>query len=131
MSPVPGPSAAFLLGRAVLALALLIGFYVIAVGIAGGLLWIPYAEVMYLERLDIRIAAVCVGAGAAILWSLRPRFDKFAPPGPRLHPEDQPKLFDLIDEVAGATGQSRPAEVYVVPDVNVTSAQVRPPSLLI
>jgi Zn-dependent protease with chaperone function len=78
---------------------------------------------MYLERLDIRIAAVCIGAGAAILWSLRPRFDKFAPPGPRLHPEDQPKLFDLIDEVAGATGQSRPAEVYVVPDVNAFVTQ--------
>ena len=73
MDSVPlNRSPAWLIGRAVLALTLFIGFYVLAVGIAGGLLWIPYAELVYLERIDPRIAFVCIGAGGAILWSLRP-----------------------------------------------------------
>ena len=36
--------------RALLALLLMVGFYVFALAIAGGLLWIPYAEYTYLER---------------------------------------------------------------------------------
>ena len=35
--------ASFIIGRAVLAVLLMVGFYVLALGTAFGLLWVPYA----------------------------------------------------------------------------------------
>ena len=51
--------------RAVMAVVLLVGFYVMALAIAGGLLYIPYAELRYAERLHLRIALACRPA----LWA--------------------------------------------------------------
>jgi len=42
--------------RVTIALALMLGFYVFALAVAFGLIWIPYAEYTYLDRLDLRIA---------------------------------------------------------------------------
>jgi Zn-dependent protease with chaperone function len=47
-----------------------------------------------------------------------PRLDKFKAPGPQLKPDKYPKLFKELKEVADATQQAMPAEVYLVPDVN-------------
>lgn len=109
--------------RAVLAVVLMIGFYLLAIGIAAGLLYIPYAEWVYAGRLHIKIALVCVLAALAILSALLPRFDRFDPPGPRLKPEDHPDLFNELEGVAKAMNQSMPAEVYLAPDVNAWVAQ--------
>jgi heat shock protein HtpX len=81
-------------------------------------LWIPYAEVTYLNRLDLRIAAVCIGAALTILWALVPRVDRFDPPGPRLSESADPKLFQVIRDVAAETKQTLPADVYLINDVN-------------
>jgi heat shock protein HtpX len=105
-------------GRAVLALVLMIGFYLLAVGIAALLLWIPYAEVVYAHRLHIKLAVICVISALVILWSIVPRIDKFVAPGPQLDPARQPRLFHAIQGISQATGQSMPAEVYLVNDVN-------------
>lgn len=104
--------------RVLLALGLMIGFYVFALLIALTLLWIPYAEWTYAQRIDIRILVSCVGGGLAILWALVPRADRFEPPGPRLSNSDHPKLFELIREIAHATGQAEPTDVYLLNDVN-------------
>ena len=79
-------SARSLRTRAILALALMVGFYVFALAIAGGLLWVPYAEFMYLERMNARLTLFCLIGGVTILWALIPRIDKFEAPGPRLTP---------------------------------------------
>ena len=112
-----------LAARAALAVALLVGFYVLALGIAGGLLWIPYAEIVYAGRLHPKLALICVGLAGLILWSILPRFDRFDPPGPRLTPEEQPALFEHLSGVARATSQAMPAEVYLIPDVNAWVSQ--------
>jgi Zn-dependent protease with chaperone function len=104
--------------RAALAIALMIGFYLLAFGIAGLLFWIPYAEWRYLERVDIRLAIGCVLSGMALLGSVIPRKDVFDPPGPRLEDRDHPKLFAMLREVASATGQPMPADVYLLNQVN-------------
>lgn len=52
--------------------------------------------------------------GLAIL--IAGSFDRFQPPGIRLQPEDQPRLFELIQRVAGQAEQGVPAEVYLVPE---------------
>jgi hypothetical protein len=49
-------NTAWLARRALLAIALMVGFYVLALAIAFGLLWIPYAEWSYTERIHPKIA---------------------------------------------------------------------------
>jgi Zn-dependent protease with chaperone function len=104
--------------RAALALVLMVGFYVLALGIAGALVFIPYAELTYLHRIQPKLALLCLGGAALILWSIVPRPDRFEPPGALLAPAAHAALFAMIDELAAATGQARPAEVYLVHDMN-------------
>ena len=116
-------NVSFIIGRAVLAVVLMVGFYLLALGIASALLWIPYAELVYAHRVTPKLAIICVVGGLAILWSVLPRFDKFTAPGPQLQREKYPKLFAELESVAQATQQAMPAEVYLVPDVNAWVAQ--------
>jgi Zn-dependent protease with chaperone function len=109
---------AWLAQRALLAVALMIGFYVLALAIAVGLLWIPYAEWTYVGRLHIKIALACVASAAALVWAIIPRVDRFEAPGPTLEETSHRDLFKVIREVAVATRQEMPAEVYLVSDVN-------------
>lgn len=104
--------------RAIMAVALMVGFYVFALGIAGTLLFVPYAEVRYLHRVDGRILVFCLVGGLSILWSILPRADKFDPPGPRLTPSTAPHLFTMINDVAAKTSQARPEDVYLLNQVN-------------
>lgn len=117
------PSSPSLAGRALIAVGLMIGFYVLALALAGGLLFIPYAEVVYAGRLHVKIALFCVVGAGVILWSIVPRPDKFVPPGPVLEPAKQPKLFETLTGIANATAQAMPSEVYLVPQVNAWVAQ--------
>ena len=123
-NPVPSSSPApSLTGRALLAVGLMVGFYVLALGIAAGLLWIPYAEMATINRIHLKLAFICLVGAGTILWSILPRFDKFEAPGPQLLPEGQPRLFAELQAVATATNQEMPKEVYLVPDVNAWVAQ--------
>jgi heat shock protein HtpX len=116
----PAASIAF---RALLAVVLMIGFYLLAVAIASGLLYIPYAEAVYAHRIHPKLALVCAFGGLAILWSVLPRFDKFEAPGPLLTAGKHPRLFQELDRVATAVKQAMPAEVFLVSDVNAWVAQ--------
>ncbi len=109
--------------RAVMALFLMAGFYGFSLIIAGGLLWVPYAEYTYLDRVDGRLALFCVIGAGTILWALVPRIDRFEAPGPRLTPATAPYLFTIIEEVAKATSQPRPEEVYLLGEVNAFVTQ--------
>lgn len=109
--------------RAVLAVVLMVGFYLLALGIAGGLLYIPYAEAVYAHRLHGKLALGCIIGAGAILWAVLPRIDKFEAPGPQLTKQNQPKLFAEIEDVARLTGQAPPAEVYLESDVNAWVTQ--------
>ena len=62
--------------------------------------------------------AGCLGAAGAILWALVPRADRFQPPGPVLTDANAPGLLRLVREVARATNQPPPAEVYLLNEVN-------------
>ena len=107
-----------LAGRAAAAVALMIGFYVLALAVIGALLYIPYAEYVYAHRISPRLAIACVIGALAVLAAILPRRDKFEAPGPLLLPQDQRELFGVIEGVARDTGQAMPKEVYLVPDVN-------------
>jgi Zn-dependent protease with chaperone function len=112
-----------LAGRAVLAIVLLFGFYALALLIAAGLLFLPYAEMRWANRLHLQLAFFCVVGAGIVLWSALPRPDRFEAPGPRLEPGRQPRLFAVIDRLAERVGQAVPAEVYLIPQVNAWVAQ--------
>jgi heat shock protein HtpX len=112
------PSSPSLAGRAALAVALMLGFYVLAIAMAGALIYLPYAEWTYAGRLHVKLAFFCILGAGTILWSILPRPDRFVPPGPALEPQDHPKLFTSLTEIADATEQEMPSEVYLMADVN-------------
>lgn len=112
-----------LLGRAIVAILLLIGFYLLAIVIAGILFYIPYAEWTYAGRLHLKLVLSCVICGIVILLAIIPRPDRFVAPGPRLLPEQNPRLFENLADVAQKTHQKMPAEVYLVPNVNAWVSQ--------
>lgn len=117
-------SASFsLAARALLAVLLTIGFYGLALAIAAGLLFIPYAELRFAHRLHFQLAVACLAGAGTILWAIMPRRDVFQPPGPRLDPTKHPRLFDSVQDIAQKTNQRAPAEIYLIPDVNAFVAE--------
>ena len=110
-------------GRAALAVGLMLGFYVLALAIVAALVFVPIAEVVFTDRIHPKIALICLFGAGTILWSILPRPDRFEAPGPLLEPANHPKLFAEIEDVARATGQAMPAEVFLVGDVNAWVAQ--------
>lgn len=115
-----GPS---LMGRALIAIALMVGFYVLALAVAGGLLYIPYAEWKYADRIHLKIALACIVGAGVILWSILPRFDRFQPPGPELSAGSQQRLFQALEEIARSTGQAMPVNVYLTSEMNAWVSQ--------
>jgi Zn-dependent protease with chaperone function len=109
--------------RAALAVALMVGFYVLAIMIAAFLFLVPWLQAHLLGRVFLQLSLASVVSACIILWSILPRPDRFDPPGPRLEATAQPELFREIEAVATATGQPAPEEVYLVPDVNAWVAQ--------
>lgn len=107
-----------LLWRAILAIVLMIGFYLFAIAIAFGLFYAASVQLEDENHAQIRLVLICVIGGLTILWSVLPRVDTFLPPGPRLLREKHPRLFCELDSVAAAVKQTLPSEVYLVPDVN-------------
>jgi len=113
------PETGWLVRRAALAIGLMIGFYVMALAIGLGLLAIPYlAWADAGVRLPAKLILVCVGAGLTVLWAIVPRPDRFTAPGPRLDEASHPDLFRMIRDVASATEQELPADVYLLNEVN-------------
>ncbi|MBX7078713.1 MAG: M48 family metalloprotease [Nannocystaceae bacterium] len=105
---------------AVVVIASMFAFFVIALLIAAALCWLAW--VLY-ERAftggwtqgGLHLAALAtplVVAAGTIVWSLLPRRDRFVPPGPELSERDAPGLFREIQRIAAATGQAPPGHVY-------------------
>lgn len=110
--------------RAVLAVGFLLAFYAVALGLALGLLAIPYLLYTKAHRVHVQLTVLCVMGAGAILWSLLPRRVPFEPPGPLLTEAEHPRLFATIRDVARRMDAQLPAEVYLIADVNAFVAQV-------
>ena len=103
--------------RALLAAALMVGFYVFAISIAVALVMVPVGTKYFFDR-SLPGGYLFVAAAMGVLWSIVPRPDKFQPPGPKLDRERCARLFDLIDAVAASTNQPAPADVFLLNEVN-------------
>ena len=103
--------------RSVIAITLMVLFYVMAIGIAVGLILIPYFEYES-GIMHIKLDLFSFIFGAIILWSVIPRKNKFIEPGPELKAEEHPKLFEIIKRVSEKTEQKMPSRVYLIMDMN-------------
>jgi heat shock protein HtpX len=93
---------------AALRLLLTVGFYTLAIGISGALLWIPYLAVIDLGRIHPNLALACLVAAGGVLWAIVPRPDKFEPSAPQLTRANAPAMCMLIDQIARSTSQLPP-----------------------
>ncbi|MFN7979621.1 MAG: M48 family metallopeptidase [Vicinamibacterales bacterium] len=109
--------------RALLAIGLMVGFYVLALVISAALVAVPVLEYRLRGRITFQLAFACLGSAGAVLWALVPRRDQFTPPGPLLERARYPRLFAMLDAVAAATGQAAPAEVYALNQINAFVTQ--------
>ncbi|MBI5296028.1 MAG: M48 family metalloprotease [Chloroflexi bacterium] len=107
-----------LIGRGIIALLLTIGFYGLALGTAFGLLYLIYVEFYVIGTVNLRLTVFAFIGAVIILWAIVPRVDEFKAPGPRITRKKYPALFEQIDSVARATGQTMPRDVYLIHDVN-------------
>ena len=97
-------------------MALFVGYYVLAIVMAGALCLVPYAGIRLNLPSNFYVGILylaCIGAASLILWSVIPRPERFKPPGPLLTPASDPRLFEEIDRVARETNQKAPAEAYL------------------
>lgn len=99
--------------RALLAVALTVGFYVLALGLIAGLI-----AIVFIPNVPGRVIGFCIIGALVIAVSIVPRPNRFEPPGPLLNPAGQPRLFAELQGVARAVGEPMPAEVYITPEVN-------------
>ncbi len=78
------PRSSSFLGRIMLAIALMVGFYILAIVLAGTLILVPIVVMMF-GRFSSELAVLMIISGCLILWSVLPSWDRFFPPGPRLN----------------------------------------------
>jgi Zn-dependent protease with chaperone function len=104
--------------RALVAVALTTGFYVFALALSLSLLFLAYLQVTTSDDWNGQALFFCLAGGLVILWSILPRYERFVAPGPELKPDEHPELFAMLRDVAAATEQEMPREVYLIPEVN-------------
>src|SRR5881275_144005 len=85
--------------RAVLAVAMIVGYYIFSVGIIVSLCVASYF-LLFLSGLlgpaAVLATTLPMAAAIAIFFSIVPRFDRFKPPGVRVDRKSQPALFEVI-----------------------------------
>jgi heat shock protein HtpX len=107
-----------LVWRAMGALALMMGFYGLAIAVLVVLWFGAYAQIRYANRVYFRYLFFAGVGTVVILLGIIPRREKFIEPGARLTEERHPKLFSELKSIARAVGQALPGEVFLVPDLN-------------
>jgi Zn-dependent protease with chaperone function len=121
----PVSDAPSLRRRALLAVALTVTFYVLAIAIAVALIAGPIALWASSGTGNIWVTIAAAGAGLAILRAIIPERDRFEPSGPQLRREDQPRLHALLDAVAADVGQPPADAVHVDLPVNASVVEHR------
>jgi heat shock protein HtpX len=115
-----GPSLAWRLAAAI---ALTIGFYVLALAIAAALLGVAILPWVLRGSNNLWVTLTGVVLGLSILVAIFPRRRAFEPHGVRVRAADQPRLLAVIEDEAKATGARAPDEVYATLEANASVMQ--------
>ena len=110
--------------REMVAIALTVVFYVLAVAISAGLIAYPVGELAAGESPGPALIALPAMA-LTILAQLVPPRAPFVAPGPRLTRDAQPEFVGLVEEVARAAGHPPPDAMYLIADVNAGVFEMR------
>jgi Zn-dependent protease with chaperone function len=112
--------------RAAISVVMLVGFYVLAIGLIGGLAWLTVwlwqeHHGVAAGKLSYLTVAVAAGLGVALWKILRARPEP--PEGLLLTADDAPELWGTARELAGLVGTGVPDEIRLIPDVNAAVAE--------
>jgi heat shock protein HtpX len=118
-------------GRAVVAVALMVLFYVLALltvaalgfGVVRSAQAVNAAGTESSPVLAVFLMLSCCGAALVLLRSVAPRGVPFTPPGPALVRATHPLLFQEVEHIARDTGQRMPDRIYLLNDVNAFVAE--------
>lgn len=111
--------------RAAISVALLVGFYVLAFGLIGGLLALETYALIERPFVGLKLALFVVPAVYALakgLISLERR-ERDEVPGILVTPEEQPALWDLVRRLAADAGTRPPDEIRILAAVNAGVAE--------
>jgi Zn-dependent protease with chaperone function len=105
--------------RAVVAVALLASVYVVVAALMGGLLLVDVATLSHPSPLTPKLLIVTVGAAAAVVSALRKvRVEDPQIVGVPVSHEAEPRLWQVVNATAAATGTHPPTELWLVPEAN-------------
>ncbi len=112
-----GPS---LTGRAVLSIAFLLGFYVLALGVVAALIGANVATFAFTDRLYGQLLVPTLVVAFAVLRGIFfiTRSGGAEEPGLPVDEHSQPELVSLVRSVAQEMKTEPPARLYLVPEVN-------------
>jgi Zn-dependent protease with chaperone function len=119
-TPVAGPSLA---GRYAAAIALTIGFYVLALAIGLGLLAFAIVPWATSAPQNLWLSITALFLGGSILFAIVPRRLQFDVPGLKVTANEQPELFALVEAEAQAAGEPMPEDVYLTLEANAAVRQ--------
>jgi Zn-dependent protease with chaperone function len=127
MTPVPTAGAAKQTGRALLAVALLLGVYVLALGIVFAWGYAIYLIVAYghvtssVAQLALLGLVVAIAIGRGTFASIRPH--RSIPAGILVSPEQQPRLWHAVRDIAAEVGVRPPEEIRIMAEVNAAASE--------
>ena len=113
----------FLFVRAITTLALFVGFYIFSLLIVAILLYFASRGLFAGEGRTSIFAIFSLIAAGVILWSIVPRFDKYAPPGSVVDLQKNPRLAAMIRSVARKLNEPIPKEIYFTGECNAFVAE--------
>ena len=111
-----------LAGRAALAVALMVGFYLLALGLCALAGFLIYADLQS-GRFHVKLWAFALLTIGVVVYSLWPRRLRFDDPGVELARKDQPRLWAVVDEIAKASEQEPPRRIFLVNEINAFVAE--------
>jgi len=120
MRPVSFPRRRSLGALALLCFAVLIFSYLLSLTIALACLAMPALLFSHLtvDAISLLLAYVALFIGATIIWSIFPRRAECKLLGVEIDLSSQPRLKQLIEDIAARIGQRMPDTVYLIPDAN-------------
>src|SRR5713101_2512455 len=107
-----------LLWRSFAAAVLLAGFYILGLGISGGLQYLSYRLLQSQNAYVHGSYIVAMLIGSVIFCFVIPHPVRFRAPGPRLDPDEQPDFFEVVKRAAATAGKPVPGEIYLMEDVD-------------
>lgn len=123
MVPFEAGRRASIRRRALLAVLLTVGFYLLAFAVMGVLIGALLLDIGS-GHIHFVLVFISVAGTWAILKGIMPSEQVINTPWPRITADEQPRLFEKLRAVAAKAGQPMPDEVLLLPELNAWVADI-------